>query len=155
MTPDDDRLDFTTAFGPKVYAPPRARSVAAFSHVRDGRQPGSRSAGALDSVRARRKRTSGRGAPRSAVTARERDRSGVDSDCSPCVPGESKDECRNRESDQRIGPLETERDNDRGRDDAKRDVAVDASVVSVGDERGTVEATPGSEARVRRVGCEA
>ena len=52
--------------------------------------------------------------------------------------------------DQRIGDRDAEADDGRAGDDAERDEPVDAGVIPVGDERGTVEPAPGPQPHARR-----
>ena len=51
------------------------------------------------------------------------------------VPGDLEDHERDRQADDRVTAWEAESDDDRARDDAERDEAVNASMVAVGDQR--------------------
>jgi hypothetical protein len=74
----------------------------------------------------------------------------VAGDRAPQVPSDAQDHDRDRQADQGVGDVEAERDDDRARDDREADEPVNASVVSVGDERGTVEAGAGAQAHLGR-----
>jgi hypothetical protein len=66
-------------------------------------------------------------------------------DDSPRVPGDLEDDEGDGEADEWIGSGEAEGNEGGAGDDGEGDEAVDAGVVSVGDQRGAVEAPTGSE----------
>ena len=67
-------------------------------------------------------------------------------DRSPRLPGDAEDHRRDRESDERVGHIESERDHQRTENDSQTDVGVGASVVAIGHEGGAVEASACSRA---------
>src|SRR5579862_3208794 len=63
----------------------------------------------------------------------------------PGVPGDLEDHSGDRETDQRIRDRCAERDDCRAGDDAERDEGIDARVVPIGDQGGTVKAFPAAQ----------
>ena len=65
---------------------------------------------------------------------------GVVADGAPGVPGDLEDDERDAEADERVGELEAEGDHGGAGDDAEADEGVDAGVIAVDDQCGTLEA---------------
>ena len=74
----------------------------------------------------------------------------VVADGPPRLPGDAENHGGDGEADQRVRPLETNRDDRGGSDDAEGDVSVHVCVVSIGDECGAVESPAGTEANTGR-----
>ena len=68
----------------------------------------------------------------------------------PRLPGRVKDEPRDDESDDRVGNLESERDNRRRGDDSEADEAVGSCMSAIGNERSTGKAIPGAKPKLGR-----
>lgn len=75
---------------------------------------------------------------------------GVVVDGRPCLPGDPQYQGGDGKSDDRVSSRDAQGDTYRRDDHSKRDVSIDAGMVSVGDERGTVESLPGPEPHSRR-----
>lgn len=63
----------------------------------------------------------------------------------PRFPGDAQDDQCDHEADDRVGDLRAERDDDRARNNAEGDEAVDAGVLAVGDHRGARESPSSAE----------
>jgi len=68
----------------------------------------------------------------------------------PRLPGNAQDHDRDAESDDGVGPRESEGHNRRRGDDGQRDVCIGARVVAIGDEGGAVESVSCTRADYRR-----
>src|SRR5438105_15265491 len=64
----------------------------------------------------------------------------------PALPGDAEDDGGDYEPDDRVGQVEAEGNDCGAREDSEADEAVDAGMVSVGDEGGTVQPTSGAQA---------
>jgi hypothetical protein len=66
----------------------------------------------------------------------------------PGIPGDADDDEGDREPDQRVGDVQTDRDDERAQGDAEADEAVGAGVIAVRDERRAVQPAAGAQADV-------
>src|SRR5579884_3693679 len=63
----------------------------------------------------------------------------------PGLPGDAQDHERDHEADHRVGDVQSERDDGRASDHAETDEAVDARVLAVRDQRGTLQPVASAE----------